>query len=91
MIKLKQVATVYGETTLVFEADFPDGLVREVRIPAAELIERMRALRQLVGRELTLKDARDIIVAVVNQMRVSEKPLVERFDFSQFIGVDFEQ
>jgi hypothetical protein len=93
MIKLRQVATVYGETTLIFDVDglAPDGSVTEVRIPASDLTERMKELKRLLGRDLTLNDLRDIIVALVNQMREGGKPLAERFNFAEYIGVDFEQ
>ncbi|MEM2424320.1 MAG: hypothetical protein QXO15_00930 [Nitrososphaerota archaeon] len=91
MIKLKQVSAVHGEMTLIFDVDFPDGSLREVQIQADELIERLKALKQLVGRELTSKDVKDIIIAIVNQMREGRRPLIERFDFMQYLGVDFEQ
>jgi hypothetical protein len=93
MIRLRQVATVYGETTLIFDVDAlaPDGSVTEVRIPAADLEERLRELKRLLGRDLTLSDLRDIIVALVNQIREGRKPLTERFDFAELVGVDFEQ
>lgn len=90
MIRLKQITTVYGETTLVFDVDFPDGSVRELRIQSADLTDRMRELKRLVGRELTVGDLRNVIVAVVNQMREGKKPLTERFDLSQYVGVDLE-
>jgi len=93
MIRLRQVATVYGETTLIFDVDAlaPDGSITEVRIPAADLTVRMRELKRLLGRDLTVNDLRDLVVALVNQMREGRKPLVERFDFTNFLGVDFEQ
>jgi len=93
MIKLRQVVTVYGETTLIFDVDAlaPDGSITEVRIPAADLTERMRELKRLLGRDLTVNDLRDLVVALVNQMREGRKPLTERFDFAEYIGVDFEQ
>lgn len=93
MIKLRQVETVHGEATLIFDVDglAPDGSVAEVKIPADDLAERMRMLKRLLGRSLTEKDMRDVIVALVNQMREGGKPLSERFDFAAYIGVDFEQ
>jgi len=91
MIKLKQVITVLGETTLVFECDgFPEG-VRTVQIPLAEIIERLKTVKQILGRNVTLQDAKDAIVAIVNLLRQAKTPITERFDFTQYIGVDLEQ
>jgi hypothetical protein len=42
MIKLKQVLTVLGKGVLVFEADFPDGTVKNVQIDLSELEERLK-------------------------------------------------
>jgi hypothetical protein len=91
MIKLKQVLTVYGETTLTFECDgFPDG-VRTVRIPLTDIIERLKTVKQILGRNVTLEDARDVIVTIINQLRQERTPITERFDFTPYIGVDIEQ
>jgi len=91
MIRLKQVITVLGETTLVFECDgFPEG-VRNVQIPLADITEKLRIVKQILGRSLTMNDVKDVIVNIVNQLRQAKTPLTERFDFTQYIGVDLEQ
>jgi len=91
MIRLKQVITVLGEITLVFECDgFPEG-VRTVQIPLADVVERLKTVRQILGRSLTMNDVKDVIVNIVNQLRQAQSPLAERFDFTQYIGVDLEQ
>jgi hypothetical protein len=91
MIKLKQVMTVYGETTLIFDCDgFPEG-TRTVQIPLMEIVERLKTVKQILGTNITLQDARSVIVTIVNQLRQQKSPLTERFDFTAYIGVNLEQ
>jgi hypothetical protein len=91
MIKLTQVKTVLGETMLIFEADFPDKSVKTVQIPLAEIVDKLKTVKQILGRNLTLQDARDVIITIVNQLRQEQTPITERFDFTPYIGVDLEQ
>jgi len=91
MIKLTTVSTVNGEITLTFQCDgFPEG-VRNVQIPLADVVERLKTVKQVLGRNVTLQDAKDVIVAIVKQLRQAQSPITERFDFTQYIGVDLEQ
>ena len=62
-----------------------------MQIPLAEIIERLKTVKQVLGRNVTLQDAKDVIVAIVKQFRQAQSPLAERFDFTQYIGVDLEQ
>ena len=91
MIKLKLVEMRNGETTLIFEADgFPEG-TREVEIPLSEIVEKLKTVKQILGRSVTVQDARNVIVTLVNQLRKQKAPITERFDFTPYIGVDLEQ
>ncbi len=90
MIRLKQVSTLYGKATLVFEADFPDGTTKNVQIEAAELEERLKQVRQLLGRDLTTSDLKDVVKTLINQIRQGQTPFPQKFDYSAFVGVDFE-
>jgi len=38
-----------------------------------------------------MRDARDVIVNMVSQMRREGKPLPERFDFAMYVGRDLEE
>jgi len=91
MIKLTTVSTVNGEITLTFQCDgFPEG-TRTVQIPLAEIVEKLKTVKQVLGRNVTVQDAKDVIVTLVNQIRQEKSPLTERFDFTPYIGVDLEQ
>ena len=90
MIKLKQIVTTHGEAVLVFDVSFPDETVQEVEITLGEIKGKLKILKSVVGRQLTLKDVKDVIVNIVNLLRQDKQALEERFDFSQWIGVDLE-
>jgi len=91
MIKLKQVTTVLGRGFMIFEVDFPDGAVRNVQIDLAEIEERLKQVRELLGRDLTVNDLKDVVKNVINQIRQGQTPFPQKFDYSSLIGVDFEQ
>jgi len=89
MIVLKSVKVKHGEVELKFE--FSDGeKTRTVTIHEYDVAERLRVLKQLVGRELKPDDLKEIIVQVINEMRKGRKPLRQRFDYEDWIGVDLE-
>ena len=90
MIKLKQIISKHGETTLIFDVDFPDGSTRETEIPLSEVVERLKMLMRLTGRKPTLRDARDIIKVMIDEMRRKREPFPQRFDFTKWINADLE-
>ena len=90
MIKLKQIISKHGETTLIFDVDFPDGSARETEIPLSEVVERLRELKNLTGRNPTKRDARDIIKVMIDEMRRKREPFPQRFDFTKWINMDLE-
>jgi len=91
MIKLKQVSTVLGKGLLIFEADFPDGTTKTVQIDLSDLEERLKQVRQLLGRDLTTDDLKDVVKIVISQIRAGIQPFPQKFDYTALIGVDFEQ
>lgn len=89
MIKLKQVKTELNKAILVFDVDF-QGLTKTVEIDETEILERLKKVRQLLGRSLTVEDLKNVVITIMDELRKGKKPLSEKFDYSQFIGVDFE-
>ena len=90
MIKLKLVEMRNGETTLVFVADgFPEG-TREVEIPLSEIVEKLKTVKQILGQPLTIQDAKNVIITLINQLREQKTPIAKRFDFTKYINVDLE-
>jgi hypothetical protein len=89
MIKLKQVQTSLGDAYLTFDYD-KDGVVSTVTINKQDIVERLKIVKQKLGRVLTVQDAKFIIIRLVNDLREGKTPLTEDFDYTQFIGVDLE-
>jgi len=89
VIRLKQVTVEQGVTTFLFEYDLA-GATYEKKIDEREIVEKLKSLSALLGRKPTLQDFREIIVQIVNEVRRGRQPFLERFDYSQFIGVDLE-
>lgn len=89
MIKLKQILNDSGEILLIFEYD-QEGKTREVQISYDDIRVRLKQVKEFLGRPLLLQDAKLIVVKMINEIRSNRVPLLERFDFNQFIGVDLE-
>jgi hypothetical protein len=89
MIKLKQVQTSLGEAYLTFEYD-KESVVNTVTINKQDIVERLKTVKQNLGRPLAIQDAKLVIIRLINELREGKTPLSEDFDYSQFIGVDIE-
>jgi len=89
MIKLTQVQRSTGDVYLTFQYDL-SGQVQTVVIDAKELVDRLKLLRELVGRPLTTTDMKNVVVAVINEIRTGKLPLVETFPYENYIGVNLE-
>ncbi len=55
-----------------------------------DIIDRARELKRLLGRRVTLEDARLILVKMINEIREEEKAIPETFDFRDYIDVELE-
>ena len=89
MIKLKQVLTENAEIVLLFEYD-QGGKMLNVKISYEDIRVRLKQVKDFLGRPLLLQDAKLVVIKMINEVRASKIPLLERFDFSQFVGVDLE-
>jgi len=89
MIKLRQVLTENSEIVFLFDYD-QGGQSFTVKISYSEVRERLKQIREFLGRQLTVQDVKLVIIKIINEIRANRVPLLERFDFSQFIGVDLE-
>ena len=89
MIKITQVNTSSGEVVVRIQYD-KDSLVFAVDVRKDELIERLKLVRKTLGRPLTLTDVKQVIVALVNEVRTGKSPIPEDFNYTDFIGVDLE-
>jgi len=90
MIRLKRIIADAGFMKLVFDVNFPDGVVKEVIVDYDDVAERLRALRELKG-SVSLDDLKSVIRKIINDLRAGRTPLPEKFDFARFVGADFEE
>ena len=91
-IKITQVSTSTGEVTLTIVYDNPagSGTVFTFTLKKQDLFERLRRIRELLGRPLTLQDAKYALIAVVNELRAGRIGVPEDFNFSSVIDVELE-
>ena len=89
MIKITQVNTSSGEVVVRIQYD-KDSLVFTVDVRKDELIERLKLVRKTLGRPVTLADVKQVIVALINEVRTGKSPIPEDFNYADFIGTDLE-
>ncbi len=89
MIKIRKVVSSANNTFLTIDYDL-DGKVFSVNINAIDIEEKMKELRELLGRELTEQDLKDVIRSFINKIRKGERPFPQRFDYSKLINEDLE-
>jgi len=92
MIKITQVTVENGEINLTITYDMSDETTKTFKLNYLDLVERLKTVRQLLGRPLTVKDAKEALIAIVNQIRAGKKDLPESFlaALQSSVGVDLE-
>jgi cell fate (sporulation/competence/biofilm development) regulator YmcA (YheA/YmcA/DUF963 family) len=90
MIKLTQIKTAQNKTVLIFHVDFPGGGMETVEVEADEIEERLKQLRQILGRDPTVNDFKDVVKTLFNQLRQGRMPFPQKIDLNSLLGVDFE-
>ena len=91
MIKITQVTVENGEINLTISYDLPDG-TKSFKLNYLDLTDRLKTVRQLLGRPLIVKDAQEALIAIVNEVRAGKKLLPETFlaSLQAAVGVDLE-
>jgi hypothetical protein len=91
-IKITSISLTSGEIILGIAFDNPSGSgkMQSFNLRKQDLVDRLVQVRQLLGRPLTLTDARQSVVAVVNEVRSGRQGVPEDFDFKPYIGVELE-
>jgi hypothetical protein len=92
MIKIAQVTVENGEINLTISYDLTDGTIKTLKLNYLDLADRLKNVRQLLGRPLMLKDAQEALIAIVNEVRAGKKLLPESFlaSLQAAVGVDLE-
>jgi hypothetical protein len=91
-IKITSVQTSGGEVVLTLTFDNPSGSgkMSTFNVQKRDLVDRLIQVRSLLGRPLTLTDARQVLVEIINEVRKGQQGVPEDFDFRPYIGVELE-
>jgi hypothetical protein len=91
-VTIAQVSTTTGEVTLTIVYDNPagSGTMFTFLLKKQDLFDRLRKIRELLGRQLTLQDAKLALLVIVNELRAGKSGVPEDFNFSSVIDVELE-
>jgi hypothetical protein len=89
MIRINAVSRTGGQVILTLEYSIDGGAVI-LDLDAEHIIDRLKQLRNLVGRKPTASEAREVVVALINELRAGREPLVDVIAWETYIGVDLE-
>ena len=89
MITLNAVSRSGGQVLLTIEYSTAAGAVI-ITVDAEQVVDRLKQLRDLVGRAPTLQEAQEVVVQLINELRAGRQPLVEVIPWEDFIGIDLE-
>ena len=91
-IKITQVSTSTGEVALTITYDNPagSGQMFSYGLRKQDLFDRLIQIRGLLGRALTITDAKQALVEIINEVRRNVAGIPQDFDFTPFINVELE-
>jgi len=91
-IKITQVTTATGEVvlTIVFDNPKDSAQLQTLKLRKQDYVERLLALKNLVGRPLTIADAQDVLLKIVAEARAGLAGIPEDFNFAPYIDVELE-
>jgi len=89
MIKITQDKRDAGQVILRIEYSTDTG-TETVDIDAEQIVDRLKTLRILVGRRPTQAEAREIVVTLINELRIGRQPILEILPWENYIGIDLE-
>jgi hypothetical protein len=91
-IKITSVQASGGEIILTISFDNPSGsgTMKIFTLHLQDLVDRLIQVKSLLGRALTLADASQALVEIINEARKGQTGVPEHFDFTPYIGVELE-
>lgn len=89
MIKITQVSRTSGEVVLTIEYSTGNGNMF-LEVDAEQIVDRLKLLRSLLGRNPSQNEAREIVVALINDVRAGKAKIVEVVPWENFVGIDLE-
>jgi hypothetical protein len=91
-VKISQITTNTDEVILTLTYDNPEGSgnLRTFKLKKNDLYARLHTVEVLLGRALTLQDAKEALVAIVNEVRKGASSIPADFNFAQYINAELE-
>jgi hypothetical protein len=91
-VKITQVNATSGEILLTLTYDNPKGSgnFATFSLKKSDLCDRLIEVRLLLDRSITLTDAKEAILAIINEVRKGKTGIPEDFNFAPFINVELE-
>lgn len=91
-IKISQVQTSSGEIVLSIAYDSPkgSGKMTSYSLHYRDLVDRLVQVKSLLGRALTVADAQQVLVEIINEARANKSGIPQNFDFTPYVGVELE-
>jgi hypothetical protein len=91
-VKITSVHTSGGEIVLTITYDNPkgSGKLTTFSLHYRDLVDRLVQVKNLLGRTLTLTDAQQALVEIINETRSNQSGIPQNFDFTSYIGVELE-
>lgn len=88
-VVITQVRRDTGEVILTVEYSRDAGS-ETIEVDAEQIVDRLKELRRLLGRKPKASEAKEVVVALINEIRAGKQPLVEIIPWEDYIGVDLE-
>jgi hypothetical protein len=91
-IKITQVSTSGGQIMLTIAYDNPKGSgnLGTFQVSYQDLKGRLVEVAALLGRNMTLTDAEQVLVEIINEVRRNQAGIPQSFDFTPYVGVELE-
>jgi len=90
MIVIKQVRRDIGQVLLKVEYD-KDGEVLTTWVDTKDIIERLKAFRDLIGRNPTQEECKEIFIKMINELREKKKPFLDIIPWENFMNINLEE
>jgi hypothetical protein len=91
-VKITAVSTSGGQIMLTVTFDNPkdSGVLSTFQLSYEDLKNRLVQVAALLGRDVTLTDAQQVLVEIINEARVNKAGIPQSFDFTPYIGAELE-
>jgi hypothetical protein len=91
-VKITQVSSTNGQIMLTIAYDNPKGSgnLSTFQLSYQDLKARLVEVAALLGRNVTLTDAQQALVEIINEVRNNQAGIPQSFDFTPYINVELE-